>query len=414
MIAIVLIVVVVIGGGTNDCGDDNGGSGSIAAGSNGEWTQKGTTAYNTAKGIFDGWVKQGCSGAAAAGVVGYIMGEGNVNIPDQAERPFTGDPSGQISKGSIPNKADAGGGGGPYQITPFDGYAPVGSSKWLDVVGQTAYMVTVKKVTTSGWRPSMGVGVHPSSFKEFAHYKDPVKACDAWNCAEIGVPNNMQMREQSAKKAYEMFGGANIEADDSRLGNAAAGGNAGAAAQAADDDACYDADAEGSDSMVKIAKSLEGYFTYAFSRPVLQNTMKNPNSHDLKDVNKGGTTDCSGFVYLVTYLAGYNVPDGGWFTGSMYSDATGPHKYLRQVDEKSAKAGDIVICGGPNSAGAAGHTAILAEDWHGDQTKIINEGGAGGDGPVNEGPFITNFGSALGHNQRIFAEPVSKAKSNNK
>lgn len=74
-LAIVIIVVVVIGGGTSDCGDESsGGSTSVAAGATGEWTQAGTTAYNTAKAIFDDWVRRGMNGAQAAGIVGNIGG----------------------------------------------------------------------------------------------------------------------------------------------------------------------------------------------------------------------------------------------------------------------------------------------------------------------------------------------------
>lgn len=109
---------------------------------------------------------------------------------------------------------------------------------------------------------------------------------------------------------------------------------------------------------------------------------------------------------MVCYLAGYKVPADGWYTGSMYQDATGPHHYLKQVSESSAKAGDIVVCGGPGSSGQGGHTAILAEDWHRMSTKVINEGG-GGDN-VNEHTFEWSFGTTLGNDQRIFCEPVSK------
>lgn len=137
----------------------------------------------------------------------------------------------------------------------------------------------------------------------------------------------MGVREAATKKAYDMFGGANISANDSLLGETGLAGSAGSGAAAQDGNVCDNTSAE--------------------------------------------------------------VANGDMV--------------------KNAEAGDIVVCGGANSAGTAGHTAILAEDWKGDQTQIINEVGAGDDSGVNKGPFISNFGSSLGHNQRIFCRPVKKA-----
>lgn len=239
------------------------------------------------------------------------------------------------------------------------------------------------------------------------HASDPQEAAVIWqNEYEVAPGQATEKRKAAAQEAYRRFGGENISANDSLLGNIVAAGEAGANADAASGEACPNGGSgEGSSDMVSIAKKLLGYFTYSYARPVLPATMSNPSSHDVGDVRRDGTTDCSGFVWLVCYLAGYKVPGGGWYTGSMYTDATGPHQYLKQVDESSAKAGDIVVCGGPASSGQGGHTAILAENWHGKDTKIINEGG-GGDN-VNEHTFSWAFGS-LGDDQRIFCEPVAK------
>lgn len=239
------------------------------------------------------------------------------------------------------------------------------------------------------------------------HASDPQEAAVIWqNEYEVAPGQATEKRKAAAQEAYRRFGGENISANDSLLGNIVAAGEAGVNTDAASGETCPNGGSgEGSSDMVSIAKKLLGYFTYSYARPVLPATMSNPNSHDVGDVRRDGTTDCSGFVWLVCYLAGYKVPSGGWYTGSMYTDATGPHQYLKQVDESSAKAGDIVVCGGPASSGQGGHTAILAENWHGKDTKIINEGG-GGDN-VNEHTFAWSFGS-LGDDQRIFCEPVAK------
>ncbi|QAR77676.1 hypothetical protein EQH94_16850 (plasmid) [Lactiplantibacillus plantarum] len=43
-------------------------------------------------------------------------------------------------------------------------------------------------------------------------------------------------------------------------------------------------------------------------------------------------------------------------------------------DKSEAKAGDIVIMNQGEGSGNNGHTAILTEDWHGNQTRIIESG----------------------------------------
>ena len=421
--AVAVFIVIAFFMMENNCSNQPETSAEIAAsgGTGGDWTKPGTKAYNNAKSTFDAWTqKVGTSGAAAAGIVGWINTEGGWGIVDRAEGHVGTDDESKagVSEGVVPipsgNYKD--GGAGVYQFTPYTKYAPLRDPKWLDMAAQTEFVA--KSIKSGDWIAGHDLTGGNHSFMQFAHESDPKNACKEWNAYERGaswaISKALPGKLADAETAYKIFGGANISANDSLLGAAASGATAGAAAENSSENKCSTNDDSTSDSkMVDIAKKLIGYFTYAFSRPVLKNTMSNPNSKEVSDVNKNGTTDCSGFVYLVTYLAGYKVPDGGWFTGSMYTDATGAHKYLKQVDESDAKAGDIVVCGGPNSAGAAGHTAILAENWHGMDTKIINEGGSGGDGPVNEGPFIKNFGSDLGNNQRIFCRPVSKADGSN-
>lgn len=141
-------------------------------------------------------------------------------------------------------------------------------------------------------------------------------------------------------------------------------------------------------TILTTAKGWLGYFYYVQSHP----------SHDLgadlKNPEKSGGTDCSGFVWLVLNKAGYKVPANmGWFTGTMASDATGSHKYLKAIDKSEAKAGDIVIVNQGAGSGNDGHTAILTEDWHGNSTRIIESGGTGKS--INIAPFGTAFSSLL-------------------
>lgn len=223
---------------------------------------------------------------------------------------------------------------------------------------------------------------------------------------EVAKGQGDNQRVSCAQAIYKQFNAGSIKANASLLGasNAASDGtntqNSGS-----QDETCTEADSSSSSNLLNIAKKLLGYFTYSMGNR--RDVAKNGDLNSLKsvaDVKKDGQTDCSGFVWLCSKLGGYNVPANmGWFTVPMQSDARGPHKWLKEVPESQAKAGDIVICG--SGAGAGGHTAILAENWHGDDTKIIQEGGQGGGGGVNEGTFGLSFGS-MGNNNRVFAEPV--------
>lgn len=158
-----------------------------------------------------------------------------------------------------------------------------------------------------------------------------------------------------------------------------------------------------------VGKSLVGYFTYSMGTRT--NIMKSgKNIDDLKskdDLNKDGTTDCSGFVWTCSKLAGNSVPSGmGWYTKSMEDDARGSHKWLKEVSDKDAKEGDIVIYNTGGGAGANGHTAILTEDYKGDSTSIVEMGGIG-HGAVNESNIHDAFYSLLGGTKTL-CRPVSK------
>ena len=154
-------------------------------------------------------------------------------------------------------------------------------------------------------------------------------------------------------------------------------------------------------SLVKSAASMKGDFYYVQTHP-------SPDlGNDLKNPNKTGGTDCSGFVWLALNKAGYKVPANmGWFTGTMASDAKGSHQYLKQISENDAQAGDIVIVNQGIGAGNNGHTAILLDKWQGRATKIIEQGGTGD--KVNESTFGTAFYSLLNGGDVTLARPIKK------
>ena len=130
---------------------------------------------------------------------------------------------------------------------------------------------------------------------------------------------------------------------------------------------------------------------------------------DWDSPSKSAGTDCSGFIWFVLHkLGGYKLPDNmQWYTGSMENDAKGQHQWLQEIPAKEAKAGDIVIVNTGNGAGSAGHTAFLTEDWHGADTKIIQQGGMGSS--VNEAKYGDSFMSLLAQSHtETFARPVQK------
>ena len=141
--------------------------------------------------------------------------------------------------------------------------------------------------------------------------------------------------------------------------------------------------------IVAIARSWLGWFYYVQLHP-------SSDLGDLKNPNKSGGTDCSGFVWLVLYKAGYRVPANmQWYTGSMTSDARGSHNWLTEIGASQSRAGDIVIYNQGNGAGNNGHTAILLEPYKGNDTQIIEMGGDSRYTGVNISTIGYAFGSLL-------------------
>lgn len=158
---------------------------------------------------------------------------------------------------------------------------------------------------------------------------------------------------------------------------------------------------EADGDILEIAKSWLGWFHYDQVHPA-------PDlGSDLKNPNKEGRTDCSGFVWLVLNKAGYYVPANmQWYTGSMASDARGSQQYLQAISANDARAGDIIIVNQGGGAGSNGHTGILTEKWKGNETKIIQEGGNGD--RVNIEAFGTSFTSLISGGDICFARPIKK------
>lgn len=142
--------------------------------------------------------------------------------------------------------------------------------------------------------------------------------------------------------------------------------------------------------IVSVAKSLLGYFTYQLIHgEAYIGSVANP--------DRNGVTDCSGFVWLVLAKAGYRVPANmQWFTGSMAGDARSTHNWFQEISENEARAGDVVIYNVGGGAGANGHTAILLENYRGNDTQIIQMGGDSRKSGVNISTIGYSFGALLG------------------
>ena len=120
------------------------------------------------------------------------------------------------------------------------------------------------------------------------------------------------------------------------------------------------------------------------------------NFGSVENPDRNGYADCSSFVWLALTKAGYRTAPRGtlWYTGSMRDDARGARQYLTEVSPNEAKAGDIIIVNLGAGVGNDGHTAVLAEDWHGYTTAIVEMGGMQSGG-VGVGRVDLSFGYLL-------------------
>lgn len=451
--------------------------GSVGGGGNvtGEWTQEGTDANLRAKQVFQSWVDRGFSGAAAAGAVGNVRAEsGPLFHPLFVEFSYAGDLKANYYSDAVggilyPDAAGVGVGAssgthgfGIYQVSPGsklafkspgvrysqaeDGY------EYKNVFGEATGSVTdamvhdnallaaeIDNQTDYIWRIAGGAAMTHGLQKLLQ--SDPVKLKNLAGATTIEdgtkwfycyVENNRpdlwdsnytvihrDVREDTARKAYEMFGGKDIQMDETLIGASGAAG-AGSSSQKEDND-CSSSDSDSDGDIVATARKYLGWFSYLQDHSL--GAFK-----DWDNPPKDAKTDCSGFVWFVLHKTGkYSVPEAmGWFTGSMEADAKGPHKWLKEIPASEAGPGDVVIVNtGTDGAGSNGHTGILVEKWvtiagetytganacASNPTKIIQEGG--GSDCVAEIEFNKSFGSALLTSDRrvVFARPVLKSES---
>lgn len=344
-----------------------GQGGGGGEGGSGEWdgTYPSGITSSADKFAWQWWVyliARGFSKAATAGILGNIRGE--------------------VGSGMNPNTAQVGGPG--FGGVQWDGssYPLVGAPTWNgreyvqrlmakagitdDYTGTKAQSALIDWCCYNGqWLGR----VQPTSVADFKKIADPAQAAYAFeeNFERPAVAH--PERQNWAKEWFNRFKDLTIS--------------------------------KGGGAILDVAKNWLGYFYYIQLHP----------SSDLGDFlnpNKSGGTDCSGFVWLVLNKAGYNVPGNmQWYTGSMTADARGSRRWLREISSNEAKAGDIVIVNQGSGAGNNGHTAILTEDYHGYQTKIIEMGGMNSNG-VGYGRIDLSFGYLLNGGDFCLARPIKK------
>ncbi|WP_298491748.1 phage tail tip lysozyme [uncultured Lactobacillus sp.] len=210
MIFGVAILIALIGGAAwqeeqnniNECYVGN--SDSKITGSTGDWTKKGTKAYNTAKAMFTDWVKRGMSGSQAAGIGGNSAG---------AE-----DPSFKLDQMEIGYGGDLSRGGGLYQFTPVAHYIAWAKThnkyKIWSVESQAEYVI-------NGPDYKGRVQKYISS----SNGKSPGQAAVLWmNIYErpsaSAASSSAASRSSAAEKMYQLFGGEKFKGNNSILGAA--------------------------------------------------------------------------------------------------------------------------------------------------------------------------------------------------
>lgn len=205
---------------SSDKSSSSGGTDS-ASGADSDWTTKDSTAYKTAKKVFDSWVDKGLSGAAAAGIVGWVNSEGGFAMIGRAEGHYGNDiKTNSIKYGVVPTGLSyytTEAGGGIYQFTPYTKYAPLSSDDWEDADKMNEFVG--KAVASGDWNASMDLSGKNRSFRQMAEETDPQSATLAWEAYERGNAAYIKQdqKKSDAQKAYDMFEGSKHKFDASKF-----------------------------------------------------------------------------------------------------------------------------------------------------------------------------------------------------
>lgn len=303
---------------SNSGGDDS----TSTAGAEGSWTHKGTKEYNMAKEVYAAAKAQGCDDKHAAAVVGNAAHES--------------------MRFSLGWKVTQQGGGPGIGIFQFNRGANEPSS-W-GASGQ------VKRILQEGGHPTTSNcdgakgGMQKSSWE---HESGSVnKLTEDFECSfEAGGDADMSSRDAMANKAYQMFDGVGGSSSDSSDTASSGSGDCGSSGSDS-------GSGDGSD-IVSFAKKYLG----------LGYTLGG-DSHDIaegKPKSEVKQTDCNKFAWAVATHEHYTA---GPYPGNCANSISNLHKY--KVSANQTHSGSLLICNA--------HAMILEEKYHGDKTKIINEG----------------------------------------
>lgn len=270
-------------------------------------------------------------------------------------------------------------------------YATKGGKQWNDLGAQIAYI----------FDPAGDGGDAATLYKLITTGSDPASSAEALRSQwERGGGGTTSVRQANAKQVYAQMadknysyksplkslatgsainfgssgsgsGGSSSGGSDSNIanGNDAANDNSdNSACSGNSDDAETGAATELLGKALTLGKEAAKSHKYVYSM------------YGKRD-GSDNSFDCSGFVTTMLKEAGYSkIPLGS--TVSMLSATEGSSPEVggtnlgskalyKQVDLNTAKKGTIVIFGGKNGAGGAGHVVFLAEDFHGDDTKVL-------------------------------------------
>lgn len=333
---VIMAILTLFSSKSCKSGGDSNADDTSSGGAGGSWTQQGTDAYKNAEAVFKYWTGKGMSGAQAAGIVGNITVEDPGFVLDQAE----------IGAG-------AEGGGGLYQFTPKSKYLtdPKSDKSWSvqnqgDVILNSA-MSAVKQFMkeTKGGTPEDAATVWMNTY-ELPAASERVRTNSA--------------RRSGARKAYEMFGGANISGSDSILGDATGTADSGSNTQN-DENQCSTSSGDGAGGdwgwpFASIKNndpglSAEQQFGYSASRM--------GNFHDgidLGDARYGGQEIKAihgGKVYKIGHK-GYTQSDLGYYIFIKSDDGyyevyqefafseAQASKYIKVKEGDTVKTGDVI------------------------------------------------------------------------
>jgi hypothetical protein len=209
---------------SKDIANDGGAS---SSGSSESWMKPGSTNYNNAKNVWDYWVAKGFSGAAVAGIMGNVHAESGFNPTIIQGGGNSNDPS-----------AAGSGGYGLYQFTP--------GSKYKNWAGYKSPSVTNE--SDAVW----DMEVKSWSADSFAKLDDVAAAAKYWMRTYERPADQSdsaaQPRVDAAQKAYDLFGGSNVQFDSSKFGGPGSSGSSSDSTDAQVNTTKCDKESNGNDS----------------------------------------------------------------------------------------------------------------------------------------------------------------------